>query len=554
MAKRQPGSPKLGMSNLPNTSSTEKSEFKDPSFDPEKISDSNLLMHLESETDLALQRVYQLEPATPMDSVELENGCALGLKREDLSQVHSYKWRGSFNKILSMHDSGFTGALVAASAGNHAQGVAITAKRLQLSATIFMPRSTPLLKQDSVRHFGGDFVDIRLHGDSFDQASTAARQYAAESGGILIPPYDDLQVIAGQSTIGVEIADELTEPPTHVFLEIGGGGMAAGVASVIKRRFPNTKIIAVEAEHQNCMGVSIANQKLTKIENLDRFCDGTAVACPGKLPFRICKHLLDECLTVSNDQVCEAIQFLWQKKRTIVEPSAALGVAAALQYELEPSDRPLTVLSGSNVDFMMLPKIARRGQARRPERRYYAFELDERKGAMNALLDNFLSNMNIIDFQYGKVTDKHAYPVIGIEVPHADIAQMETFHQAPDVPKHLEVTGTAAADFRVIPFNVELLNHPFFAVIEFPNRPGALRDFMRFASQLANVCYMNYTDTGQTEGQALMGFEFDNIGRQSEFLEWLKGSTKFQAIPMAVVKGFHATADPVGRWSTLQDR
>jgi len=541
---------------MPNSSSSEKSasDQRGPSLELESISDADLLTRLESETQLALQRVYQLEAATPLDCVELENGCTLMLKREDLSQVHSYKWRGSFNKILSMHDSGFSGALVAASAGNHAQGVAIAANRLKLSATIFMPRSTPLLKQDSVKHFGGAFVEIRLHGDSFDEASLAAKQFADQFGGVLIPPYDDLLVIAGQSTIGVEIADELAEPPTHVFMEIGGGGMAAGVASVIKQRFPEAKLIAVEAEHQDCMGVSIANQKLTKIEHLDRFCDGTAVAAPGELPFRICNRLLDECLTISNDQVCEAIQYLWQKKRIIVEPSAALGVAAAIQYELEPTDRPLTVLSGSNVDFMMLPKIARRGQARRPERRYFAFEINEQKGSMNALLDNFLSNMNIIDFQYGKVAAELAYPVIGIEVPHSDIEQMETFNRAPGLPTHIEVTGTAAADFRVIPFNVDLLDHPFFAVIEFPNRPGALRDFMRFAGKLANVCYMNYTDTGQTEGQALMGFEFDNIGRQSEFIEWLEGSTKFQVVPMAVVKGFHSTAvDPTDRWNTLRD-
>ena len=513
------------------------SNLPDPSVDPAKLSDNDLLPALQAETKLALERVYQLEQPTPLDSVELENGCVLMLKREDLSQVHSYKWRGSFNKILSLHERGFSGAMVAASAGNHAQGVAITANRLKLQATIYMPRSTPLLKQESVKNFGGKYVEIRLHGDSFNQASTEAEKFAAESGGVLIPPYDDLQVIAGQSTIGIEIGDELDQPPTHVFLEFGGGGMGAGVCSVMRRRFPDAKLICVEAIDQDCMGVSIAKGELTTIENLDRFCDGTAVTCPGELPFRICKQLLDECVTVSNNQVCRAIQFLWQQNRIIVEPSAGLGVAAAMQYGLKPTDRPVTVLSGSNVDFMMLPTIARRGQVNPPVRRYYAFEIGEAKGTLNALLDSFSPDMNIIDFQYGKVAEDQAYPVIGVEVPYSAVDQMESFLDGPDIPPHIDVTGTAAAEFRVIPFNIDLLQHPFFAVIEFPNRPGALGDFMTFASEIASVCYMNYTDSGQTEGQALMGFEFDNIGRQSAFLELLQQTTKFKVVPMAIVKG-----------------
>ena len=527
------------------------SDLPEKPVDPATLSDADLLKALHAETESALQRVYQLEQPTPLDSIELDNGCVLMLKREDLSQVHSYKWRGSFNKILSMHQRGFTGAMVAASAGNHAQGVAIAANRLQLKATIYMPRSTPLLKQESVKKFGGQHVEIRLHGDSFDEASTQAKKFAADTGGALIPPYDDLQVIAGQSTIGVEMADELEQPPTHVFLEFGGGGMGAGVSSVIKQRFPDAKLICVEAINQDCMGASIAKGEPTTIQELDRFCDGTAVTRPGELPFRICKQLLDECVTVSNDQVCQAIQFLWQKNRIIVEPSAGLGVAAAMQYDLKPTDRPATVLSGSNVDFMMLPTIARRGQVNPPVRRYYAFEIGEAKGALNELLSSFVPEMNIIDFQYGKVAEDRAYPVIGVEVPHAAVGAMEEFLRGSEIPPHLDVTGTAAADFRVIPFNIDLLHHPFFAVIEFPNRPGALGDFMKFTSDIANVCYMNYTDSGQTEGQALMGFEFDNIGRQSVFLEWLQETTNFSVVPMAIVKGFDSSSDASDRLNSL---
>ncbi len=512
-----------------------------------------LLRLLKLETRAALDRIYQLDQPTPLDSIELESGATLTLKREDLSVVHSYKWRGSFNKILAMHESGFTGKLVAASAGNHAQGVAVTAKRLNLPATIFMPRSTPVLKQESVKSFGGEFIQIQLHGDSFDEAAREAHRFAEGSGGVVIPPYDDLQVIAGQATIGIEIAKELELPPTHIFLEVGGGGMASGVASVAKEKFPSAKLIVVEAVDQNSMGVSLAKGQRTTIDTLDRFCDGTAVACPGEIPFKLCQHLIDEWITVTNDQVCEAIQYLWQKKRTIVEPSAALGVAGAIQYPLTADDRPLTVLSGSNVDFMMLPKIARRGQVKRPETRYYAFEINEQHGAMAELLDRFFANMNIIDFQYGKVSETNAYPVIGIEVPHNEIKLLDQFLVDPSAPPHHDITGSPGSEFRVIPFNIDLIAFPFFAVIEFANRPGALRDFMRIASTLSSVCYMNYTDTGQTEGQALMGFEFDNIGRQSEFMEWLQATTKFQVVPTEIVRHFSPSSDAELRWKSLGD-
>jgi threonine dehydratase len=513
-------------------------------------SDEQLLKNLAAETEAACGRIYKLDQPTQVDSVELAN-CDLLLKREDLSKVHSYKWRGAFNKIKSLHDSGFGGTMVAASAGNHAQGVAISAADMKLKATVFMPRSTPLLKQQSVKQLGGAFVEIRLCGDSFEEAAQHATEFAVQSGGLVIPPYDDLHVVAGQSTIAVEIAEAGLEP-THAFLPIGGGGMASGVASVLRARFPKIKLIGVEAENQNSMGSSIQNGARKKIEWLDRFCDGTAVAIPGALNFRLCKLLLDDCITVSNDQVCEAIQFLWQKLRVVVEPSAGIGVAAALQAKLSKQDRPLTILSGSNVDFMMLPKIAKRGQAQRPETRYYAFEIGERPGALSSLLDRFFGTMNIIDFQYGQVERDRAYPVIGIEVPYSAIDQLNDFLAAPGIPQHAEVTGTAAADFRVIPFNVDLLKLPFFAVIEFANRPGALREFMRFASEYAGVCYMNYTDTGQTEGQALMGFDFENIARQTEFFGWLDESqTKFEKVDIEVIRHFTGSTDSPRTWKDI---
>ena len=314
--------------------------------------------------------------------------------------------------------------------------------------------------------------------------------------------------------------------------------MAAGVSSVLRKRFPQVKIIGVEAAGQNSMGLSVTAGKLQTLEELDRFCDGTAVATPGELPFRLCSILLDEFTTATNDEVCQAIQFLWRKNRIMVEPSAALGVAAAQKYGLTKDDFALTVLSGSNVDFMALPKIAKRGQIDRPEERYFCFEIGEKPGALIGLLDQFFSNMNIIDFQYGKVANEVARPVIGVEVPAADAEALEVFFKRDDLPPHEEVTGQAATEFRVIPFRPDTLSHPFFAVVTFSNRPGALRDFMRGASEHANVCYMNYTDSGQTEGQALMGFEFREQTLRDHFIKWLEES-EIRFEPIAIEQVLH---------------
>ena len=512
---------------------------------------AELLVQLKSETKLALDRIYQIDSETPTDSMPLDNGCVIHLKREDTSKVHSYKWRGAYNKIASLLESGFDGPIVAASAGNHAQGVAIAAAGNQLKATIFMPLSTPTVKQDAAQAFGGEYVEIRLVGDSFDESSAAAHTFASQTGGTLIPPYDDLQVIAGQSTIGVELLSTLDHRPTHAFLPIGGGGMAAGVASVLKRVSPETKLIGVEAVDQNSMGVSIAGGERQTVSLLDRFCDGTAVAIPGELPFQICKELVDEFTTVTNAEVCDAIQELWQRKRIIVEPSAALGLAAAFKHDLKPEDRPVTILSGSNVDFLMLPKIARRGQLNRPERRYVGFELGEKAGELAGLLQRFGNDVNIIDFQYGKVSDSVAYPIIGIEVSKKKIGELDALLASPELPAHFNVTGAAVIDFRVIPFNMELFHYPYFAVIQFSNRPGALREFMREAGEQANVCYMNYTDDGQTEGFALMGFEFTDIGLQSQFIDWLVETTEFQPVPMDQVKHLNLKNVSPGRFKSL---
>lgn len=517
---------------------------------------SRVLDSLWAETQAARQRVYRADRATACDAVSLPDGRQLWLKREDTSRVHSYKWRGAYNKLSCLVEQGFRGTVVAASAGNHAQGVALAAHRMQVPAVIYMPRTTPLLKQEAVQRLGASWVKIRLVGDRYDQAAQAAREFVAANVCEYLHPFDDLQVIAGQATMATEIEDHVA--PDLVLLEIGGGGMAAGVASVIRRRFPSAKIIGVEVEGQNSMQQSLQAGHPITLPRVTRFCDGTAVATPGQLTFALCRELLDDVWVVDERQVCTAIEWLWNETRAVVEPSAGIGVAAALATDGHPnfchtairaayanlglgSDaRLLTVLSGANVDFLTLPLIARKGRLSAKERRYYRFEIPERSGTLIGLLDQFLSGINIIDFQYGKTDAGRALPVIGVEAFPLELAQLEA--KLARSPLHFHaVTNATAVEYRVVPFQPSLAHLPIFATVEFPDRPGALSEFMRQIVGLTNVCYFNYTETGQSIEQALMGFEFNDAAQREAFLQAVvELGVSFQTIPSHTIAGLSA--------------
>lgn len=495
---------------------------------------TQLLDQLWQEIPAAQQRIYQLDRPSACRLTTLPSGRALWLKREDQSLVHSYKWRGAYNKIAWLIESGYRGSMVTASAGNHAQGVAASAARLGVQATIFMPRTTPMLKQQSVRRLGGPSVSVQLVGDTYDQAAAAAQVFMQENDACYLHPFDDLQVIAGQATIGMEL--DAANAPDVVLLEIGGGGMASGVAAAVARRFPAAKIVGVEAEGQNSMQRSIHAGNRCTLDAVNRFCDGTAVATPGELTYALCAQLLDDVWVVNDQQVCTAIEWIWDEIRALVEPSAGIGVAAALaadnsgvlrndaiaaafaKWNLPPNASCLTVLSGANVDFLTLPTIARKGRLSLQERRYYRFEIPERAGTLIGLLDQFLSDMNIIDFQYGKTRSDRAFPVIGIEAPSGELNHFE--QRMASMPLHYQaVTESATVEYRLVPFSLELANLPVFATLEFPDRPGALSEFMRRIKGQTNVCYFNYSASGQNVGHALMGFEFESENQRQRFLD-----------------------------------
>jgi threonine dehydratase len=478
----------------------------------------SLINQLHREIVFARKRIYAVGEATPLDCIELKDfDLSIFVKREDLSAIHAYKWRGAYNRMAQLTADELQRGVVTASAGNHAQGVALAASKLGTRATIFMPLSTPRMKQVAVKKHGGEQVEIRLIGDTYDAASTAAHAYAIEQGCIYIHAYDDLAVMAGQGTLADEIVLSGKGPFDIAFLQVGGGGMAAATATWLKMNFPAIHIVGVEGVEQASMAAAIKAGKPVALDKIDIFCDGTAVRKVGELTYKVCAEVVDEWMTVTNDEVAAAIQFLWETRRCIPEPSGAMGVAAILQRrEALRGKRVLSVLCGSNMDFEQLASIARRSAVGAARRRFLQIKIPETSGSMFHLLESLPGTVNIVDFQYGKTDAAVATPVIGFDL---DSMQFEILTKAlrDGGFNFTEVTSETDVAFRLIHYESKLLRTPFFITLEFHERPGALGDFLRAVSPHANLCYFNYVYSGERVGRALLGFEFDDAKKNSNF-------------------------------------
>ena len=466
---------------------------------------------LRQEILFARERVYRFGRPTPLEKLNLPGpGPEVWVKREDLSAVKSYKWRGACNRMAVLTPAEMKRGVVTASAGNHAQGVALAARTLGIRARVYMPRSTPKVKQDAVLHHGAEFVEIHLSGDSYDEAVQAASKDEEETGAVYIHAYDDLQVMAGQGTLADEVVLSGHGPFDAAYLQIGGGGLAAGVSTWLKTYWPDIEIIGVEGEGQASMKAALEAGKPVALDQVDLFCDGTAVRKPGELPFQICQHTLDRVETVSNAEVSHAIRTLWEGLRCISEPSGAMGLAAVLKHrEQLAGKRILVVLCGANIDFLQLGNIAQSMGGANHSSRTLRVRIPERPGAMLELLDSCFAGINIADFQYGKTGEQEAWPVFTLTAE--DPAVLD------EVPAKLDaggftwqdLTGEEDVVFRAIPLRGDLLHNPAFLRLDFYERPGALHDFLGQRIQgNANICYFNYRQSGERIGRALIGLDF----------------------------------------------
>lgn len=466
---------------------------------------------------IARQRVYGAGQPTPTERLPLPIDAEVFVKREDLSSVNSYKWRGAANRMAVLTEEEQRRGVVTASAGNHAQGVALAAKAMGVKARIYMPVSTPRTKQAAVRKHGGDAVEMILVGDTFDDASAEARRAMEAENLVYIHPYDDLHTMAGQGTLADEVVMSGTGPFDVAYLQIGGGGMAAGVACCLKFYFPNIRIVGVEGVNQASMKAAVEAGAPVTLDYVDVFCDGTAVKRAGSQTFPLCRDLIDEFITVTNEEVCAAIQALWEGARCLAEPSGAMGLAGLLkQKDSITGKRALVVLCGANVDFGQLSWIVRHAGIGAHRRRYYRFNIGERPGALSQLLSDAIGENNIIEFQYGKIDEHGAAPVLGVESTAAGFQLIEQRCTALAIPFE-EVTSQEDVEFRLIHYRAELIRNPLFIILEFPERAGALRDFLADVVEAANICYFNYVYTGERVGRALLGFEFDDGAARDAF-------------------------------------
>jgi len=340
-------------------------------------------------------------------------------KREDLQEVRSYKIRGAYNKIASLTNDELKQGVVCASAGNHAQGVAYSCQIKKIKGIIFMPTPTPNQKIEQVKMFGGDYVEVVLTGDTFDDASERAMAYCTEHQMSFVHPFNDIKVIEGQATIALEILEQTKTPIDYLFLPVGGGGLAAGVSSIFKTLSPHTKVIGVEPEGAPSMSTSLRNGVNTKIENINKFVDGASVQKVGDLNFDICKNNLDDMTTVHEGKVCQTILDLYNKNAIVVEPAGALTTAVLDQYKTEIKGKNVVCLiSGSNNDITRTEEIKERALLHSGHKHYFIIRFPQRAGALREFLTDILGpNDDITHFEYSKKHNRNSGPaVVGLEL------------------------------------------------------------------------------------------------------------------------------------------
>lgn len=489
-----------------------------------------LLDKFYEEVPKARKEIYAVGDPTPLEHIKL-NGeeFDLYIKREDLGPINAYKWRGGYNAVLNHHRNEGSDIIVAASAGNHAQGVALAARTLGLQAKIFMPLAAPIMKQKAVQRHGGDNVELILIGDTYNEAGDAAKAYVQETGYTYIHPFDDIYTMAGQAMIADEIIkDSENEPFDYAFLQIGGGGMAAAVSSWLKKSWPNIKIIGVEGIEQASMKASVEAGKPVTLDNVDTFCDGTAVTRPGDLTFEICENSIDDFITVTNEEVSAAIQQLWEAKRVIPEPSGAMGIAGLNQYAEKHTQelkgkKILCILCGANMDFSKLSLIAGKSAIGAHRRRYYRLELPECEGSLLNVLENHFQELNVSEFMYGKIHKTNAWQTIAIDAKPEEFDVLEKSLKKANID-FKDVSLDADIRYKIINYNPALFTDPIFMNIKFPERKGALRDFLRAISPVASICYFNYAYSGEAIGRALMGFEFSSPENRAKFTDIIQNS------------------------------
>ncbi len=479
-------------------------------------------------TKILKARVYDVARETPLElapKLSSRLGCEIWLKREDLQPVFSFKLRGAYNKLTSLSDGERARGVIASSAGNHAQGVALAARRLGTHALIVMPETAPRIKVDAVERLG---AEVLLAGDSYDGARARAEALAAERGMVLIPPYDDEQVIAGQGTVGMEIVRQQGEPFDAIFVSVGGGGLIAGIAAYIKALWPGTRIVGVEPEDTPTLHAALAAGERVVLESVGIFADGVAVKQVGAEPFRIAQECVDEVVLVSTDEICAAIKDIFEDTRSIAEPAGALAVAGLKRYaerEGAADGRFAAVVSGANVNFDRLRHIAQRAQLGEQREMLLAVTIPERPGSLMRFCE-LIGDRSITEFNYRYADDAEAHIFVGVEISDAGADKLGLVDALTrNGYPVLDLSDNEMAKLHVrhmvgghAPGELDEVLYRF----DFPERPGALMHFLtRMGARPWNISMFHYRNHGSDYGRVLIGLQVpqDQRGEFQSFLE-----------------------------------
>ena len=366
-----------------------------------------------------LEEILEPTPFKKNDNLSDTYQANVYLKREDLQMVRSYKIRGAYNKIRSIAPENMKNGIVCASAGNHAQGVALSCSKLKIMGSIFMPTTTPKQKIEQVRMFGKEFIEIVLTGDTFDAANAAAIAYAKENDKTFIPPFDDPKVMEGQGTIGKEILEQSDVKLDYIFVPIGGGGLASGLGAYIRQMSPDTKIIGVEPGGAPCMKAAIEAGETVRLEHIDKFVDGAAVQKAGTLTYEVCKEVLDDIIVVPEGAVCTTIIQMYNKSAIVVEPAGALASAALRFYADKIKGKNVAcIVSGSNNDITRMEEIREKSLLYEGLKHYFIITFPQKSGEIVSFINDVIGPKDdLVYIQYIKKTNKNFGPaLIGIEL------------------------------------------------------------------------------------------------------------------------------------------
>lgn len=472
-------------------------------------------------------RVYDVAKETPLEfiprlSTRLKTN--IWLKREDMQSVFSFKLRGAYNKIYNLSEAQKKKGVIAASAGNHAQGVALAGKRLNVPALIVMPTTTPPIKVQTVKNLGAKII---LHGDSYDDAYEHAQTLVKQKDLVFVHPFDDPDVIAGQGTVAMEVLRQHEDPITAIFIPVGGGGLIAGMAAYIKRVRPEIRVIGVEPEDTPTLHNALRAKRRISLKQIGLFADGVAVRQIGKETFKLAKQYVDEVVLVTTDEICAAIKDIYDDTRSVAEPAGALGIAGIkkyLQQNSHDNENLIAILSGANINFDRLRHVSERAELGEQREALYAVEIPERPGSFLSFC-KILGKRNITEFNYRYHDKNRAHVFCGVELSGG--AEERTNIISKLEKKSFPVTDltdneTAKLHIRYMVGGhaPQVSNERLFRFV-FPERPGALLDFLAGLSQGWNISLFHYRNHGAAYGRVLVGVQLENSQTQ-KFRGYLK--------------------------------